>query len=448
MSKFEYPRLSRTDIITILKESQIVEVKENDLKNPNPDFVSDLYTRLLIYLDTLHEDEQGQVEFSALEQLENPDLHVGSVQVMNLYSRIKGVVASLDCPMQFNLKDLIRPDAARTEFFISTILNFCLHKDAKMNILRPIVEELADLDEQRNDWEAKISQLIAEIAGYNEAREKELPLVQEVDTKVKELQQTIAGLNGHQMLLKASYNKLKDKTKEMETKISKAEFDLVQSVQENANLHSKIVQSPDKLQRALEEKKAAMEEAKNAERYSIQSFQEKTALLEVYTMAFKKMEKHFKLMEDIQKQVDSAKSVEKDYKGLRAKLSDDAVLDKLLEAKFVELQGKVGQLNEIRSQLAKERDLKFSESTWEFNNVKLEVESRRHNLEARQKKVEDVVAEVDAITSKMNMVKESGAAKVQELVGRCEEIAKQFQQNRSSLWELLPIIGPEKDLIQ
>ncbi|GLT30550.1 hypothetical protein SLA2020_053440 [Shorea laevis] len=175
MSKFEYPRLSRTDIITILKESQIVEVKENDLKNPNPDFVSDLYTRLLIYLDTLHENEQGQVEFSALEQLENPDLHVGSVQVMNLYSRIKGVVASLDCPMQFNLKDLKRPDAARTEFFISTILNFCLHKDAKMT---------------------KISQLIAEIAGYNEAREKELPLVQEVDTKVKELQQSIAGLNG------------------------------------------------------------------------------------------------------------------------------------------------------------------------------------------------------------------------------------------------------------
>ncbi|GLT61619.1 hypothetical protein SLA2020_343140 [Shorea laevis] len=443
MSKFEYPRLSRTVIITILKESQIVELKENDLKNPNPDFVSDLYTRLLIYLDTLHEDEQGQVEFSALEQLENPDLHVGSVQVMNLYSRIKGVVASLDCPMQFNLKDLIRPDAARTEFFIGTILNFCLHKDAKMNILRPIVEELADPDEQRNDWEAKISQLIAVIAAYNEAREKELPLVQEVDTKVKELQQTIAGLNGRQMLLKASYNKLKDKTKEMEKKVRMLIVSVFQMLK-------------DKLQRALEEKKAAMEEAKNAERYSIQSFQEKTALLEVYTKAFKKMEKHFKLMEDIQKQVDYAKSVEKDYKGLKAKLSDDAVLDKLLEAKFVELQGKVGQY-EIRSQLAKERDLKFSESTWEFNNVKLEVESRRHNLEARQKKVEDVVAEVDAITSKTNMVKESGAAKVQELVGRCEEIAKllkinetvqSFQQYRSSIWELLPIIGPEKDLIR
>lgn len=55
MSKFEYPRLSRLDIITILAESQIAAVTENDLKNPNPDFISDLYTRLLVYLDLLHE---------------------------------------------------------------------------------------------------------------------------------------------------------------------------------------------------------------------------------------------------------------------------------------------------------------------------------------------------------------------------------------------------------
>ncbi|GKV42858.1 hypothetical protein SLEP1_g50221 [Rubroshorea leprosula] len=192
---------------------------------------------------------------------------------MNLYSRIRDVVSSLDCPMQFNLKDLIKPDATRTEFFISAIVNFCLHKDTKLNLLRPLVEDLNQLDEKRKEWEAKICQLNAEIVGYNEARARELPIVQEVDAKVKELHQTIAGLNSRQMSLKAFYRNLRDKTKEMEEK----------SVQENANLRSKIVQSPDKLQRALEEKKAALEEAKNAERSAMQSFQEKTAILEVYT---------------------------------------------------------------------------------------------------------------------------------------------------------------------
>ncbi|XP_021907389.1 probable kinetochore protein NUF2 [Carica papaya] len=303
MSKYEYPRLSRADIMTILAESQIATISENDLKNPSPDFVSDLYTRLLIYLDALHEEDQGQVDFSALEQLENPDLHVGSIQIMNLYSKVKEMVASVDCPIKFTLKDLIRPDAARTEFFFSAILNFCLHKDSKMNLLRPIVEELTLHYDQQKELEAKISQLNAEIANYNEMKEKDLPLVQELDAKVKELHQNIAGLNSHQMSLRASLRKLKEKTADMDKEISKAEFELVQNVQENANLRSKIVQSPDKLQRALEEKKSVREQAKNAERSAMQSFQEKTATLEVYMKTHKKMSKHYAQMQAINEQV-------------------------------------------------------------------------------------------------------------------------------------------------
>lgn len=51
-------------------------------------------------------------------------------------------------------------------------------------------------------------------------------------------------------------------------------------------------------------------------------------------------------------------------------------------------------LNELKRKLEKERDLKFEEATREFSNVKLEVESRRSILEARQKDVEAAVAEV------------------------------------------------------
>ncbi|KAK5820503.1 kinetochore protein NUF2 homolog isoform X1 [Gossypium arboreum] len=441
MSSFDYPILSRSDIISILAESQIAAVTDNDFKNIKPDFVSNLYTCLLIYLDALNEEDQGQVEFSALEQIENPDLLIGSFQVMNLYSRLRDVMASLNCPMQFNLRDLIKPDPRRTEHFLSGILNFCLYKETKLNLLRPIVEELALLDDQRKEWEAKISQLNAEIAGYSEARERELPLIQEVESKVKELREMIAGLNSNQMSLRTSFRNLKERTGQMDEKISKAEFDLVQSVQENANLRSKIVQSPDKLQRALEEKKLARDEAKNAERSAIQSFQEKTATVEVYSKALKKMSKHFALMQAIHEQVNSAKSVEKECKGLKAKLSDDVVLDKSLEAKLIEREGKVGQLEEHKRQLQKERDLKFEESTKHLNSVKSEVLSKRCELEARQKKVEDVVAEVDSITIKTSMVRESGAAKVQQLISKCEEIVKQFQQSSSSIGLLLPVDG-------
>lgn len=58
-----------------------------------------------------------------------------------------------------------------------------------------------------------------DIAGYNEAREKELPLVQEVDFKVKELRQTIASLNNQQASLRVTLRKLKDNAVELDEKV-------------------------------------------------------------------------------------------------------------------------------------------------------------------------------------------------------------------------------------
>jgi len=68
------------------------------------------------------------LEFAALEQLENPDFHVESAQTIKLYNRIKEVLASIECPKRFTLKDLIRPDTDRTGFFLSSILNFGRHR--------------------------------------------------------------------------------------------------------------------------------------------------------------------------------------------------------------------------------------------------------------------------------------------------------------------------------
>ncbi|XP_052184638.1 kinetochore protein NUF2 homolog [Diospyros lotus] len=445
MSKFEYPRLPRAEIIAFLADAQIAAISDADLAKPHPDFILNLYTKILIYLDSLQEDH-GQIDFAALERLDNPDLHVDSVRTMNLFRKIKEVLAVVECPKKFCLKDLIKPDSDRTELFLSSILNFCIYRETKMNLLRPMVEDLSLLDEQRQELESRVSQLNAEIAQLNESREQELPLAQDVDAKVKELCQTIPGLNNQQMSLKASIRKMKDKAKEMDEKISHAEFALVQSVQENASLRSKIVQSPDKLQRSLDEKKVARVEAKNAERTAMQAFQEKTAILEVYTKACKKLSKNLSQMQAIQEQVTSAKAIEKDVKVLKVKHSDEGMLDKSLEAKLVERQGKVEQLDELRKQSEKERDFRCEEATKELNNVKLEVGLKRRDLESRQTKVEAVVAEADNIRMKINSVKESGAAKRQELGRKCEEIVGQFYEYSNSVGRLLPRIEAEPGL--
>ncbi|KAK6123978.1 hypothetical protein DH2020_042323 [Rehmannia glutinosa] len=435
MSKFEYPRLPRHEIIAVLAESQIAVLSEADLIHPEPDLICNLYNHIFFHMDSLQED-QGQIEFGALEQLENPDYHAHSVQLMNLYNKIRQLVAAVNCPKAFTPKDLIKPEPERTELFLSALLNFHLHRHTKLDLLKPIGDDLDLFEGRQEAAENRIKELNAEIAEFNESRERELPLVHEVESKVKELHQTVSGLNKHQMALKTEIKQLKEKAKEVDEKISNAEFALVQSVQENASLRSKIVQSPDKLQRALEEKKLVQIETRSAERAAVQSFQDKTATLEAYTKACKKMTKHFAQMQAVQEQVNSAKSVDKDVKVLKSKLSDEGVLIKSFEAKLVEMQSKADQLREFKKQLEKERALKVDK---ELNNVKLEVDSKRNELQSRQRQVESLVAEADAITSKRTIMKDDAEAKMQEMDRKCEEIVAEFENYSKLISNLLAV---------
>lgn len=436
MSRFDYPRLPRHEIVGVLTDFQIANVSEGDLLHPNADFVINLYSTILLHIAVLPEDQEqfhDHVDFEALERLENPEHHVESVRIMNLFDKIRQVVAAVDCPRRFTLKDLLKPDSDRTETFLSAILNFCLHRETKLNLFRPVVDELTILEEQKQLLEGRMSQLNGEIEEHNELREREMPVVQEVDSKVKDLRQSIQNLNSHQMSLKVSLKRMKEKVKEMDEKISSAEFALVQSVQENGSLQSKIVQSPDKLQRTLEEKKSLKVEAKNAERAAMKSFHDKTAVLEIYTKACKKLSKHSAQMKGIQEQVNNSKSTEKELKVLKVKLGDEGVLDKSLEAKLIEQQAKADQLDELKRQLQRERDLHCEEATKELNNVKFEMDAKRNSLMARQKQVEAVVTEADNTTAKINSLKETGAANMHELGCKCEAIVREFYQYSNSI---------------
>ncbi|VFQ76306.1 unnamed protein product [Cuscuta campestris] len=340
MSSFKYPDITRAEIVGYLALFGFdIPIGEHDLLNPPLELVENLYTFLLGYLDLLQEDD-GQAAFGALQVFDNPELHASAIPMMNFYEKVRGLLGAIECPERFTLRDLINPDPDRTKLFLGSILNFCVHRKVKMDELTSLADELNAFFEQKEALEEKISQLSAKIAECNESREKETPFVQEEDAKVRGLKQAISGLNNHQLTLKSETKKMKEKAHELDEQISSADFALLESVRENGELRSKIVQSPDKLQRALEEKRSQQAEANNAERAAMKSLQDKNAILEMYAKAQKKMSKSLEQMLAIQEQVNSVKSSEKEIKALKTKQSEDKLLDKSLDAKLVEMQGK------------------------------------------------------------------------------------------------------------
>ncbi|CAI8618830.1 unnamed protein product [Vicia faba] len=449
-SNYEYPTLKRSEIIQILTQFEIASISDHDITHPKSAVVLDLYIRILNHLGFLSEENDEQLDFDVLEHLDDPSLHAEPVRVLKVYNKIKEVLHILQCPKKFHMGDLALPEPPRTVFFLGALLNFLMDKNRRMNSISEIVEEVGALEQKILDIEEnKIMQLNLAIEECKEAREREMPLVQEVDKNVKELQQTVAELNNKQMSLRTNLRKLKEKTLEMDDKISAAQFSVVQNVQENANLRSKIAQSPDKVQRALEEKKIAREEARNAERLAMQTFHEKNTLVNVFAKVNKKMSKHCKQILAIEEQVNSAKSVEKNLKALKAKLGDEEVLEKSLEAQLVERQSKVEHIEGLKKQLEKKYNTVMEEGTKYLSSKKSEVESKRSEIETRERNVGNVLSKVDAVNSEITRVKESAAAKKDELDSTRREVVEAFRKycdKFARVAETVPKVGQKSTI--
>ncbi|KAH7838891.1 hypothetical protein Vadar_032335 [Vaccinium darrowii] len=123
--------------IEVIEEGLMVIAKENKFPQKEIDFrmryqVSGGAFFISHATEHILSVEYGQVDFAALEQLENPDLHVDSVWIMNLFRKIKEVLPALECPKKFSLKDPIKPEADRTDSFLSAS-QFCIYRFALLS---------------------------------------------------------------------------------------------------------------------------------------------------------------------------------------------------------------------------------------------------------------------------------------------------------------------------
>ncbi|MCL7042207.1 hypothetical protein MKW94_030562, partial [Papaver nudicaule] len=98
------------------------------------------------------------------------------------------------------------------------------------------------------------------------------------------------------------------------------------------------------------------------------------------------MSKQLSQMHSTKEQADAAKKVEKDVKVLKAKQNDERLSGMSLEAKLVERQGKVEQLEELKRVYEKEKDMKHEEVAKNLDSLKLELESKKCDLAAREVK--------------------------------------------------------------
>ncbi|KAK8951476.1 hypothetical protein KSP39_PZI003981 [Platanthera zijinensis] len=420
-STFSCPEMPASQIATALSESGIAEVSAVDLAAPTPDLAGALYSSVLNYFHPLPDDISMQLDFGAFQLLDNPEHHEHAINAINLYHRMKDLLASIGYN-GFRLNDLLNPEPRRMMLTLSSIVNFIFYREEKLSSLQLVMDKLPACDERSSMLKERLVELKKQSMDYELARKMEEPQVHQVEAEVNKLKQSIQDYNKQQMQMRNLAKELKEKTDAIDSKISQVDFEILKKSEENSKLLLEVVQSPDKLQRALEEKRKKLAEVKNSERLSIQNFQEKSSTLEVYMKASKKLSKLLSQLQATQELINSTKTVEKDLKILKSKLCDDAVSDMSLEAKIFELQGKVKQAEETLRATEMEKNARYLEDIQKLKNVSAEVEHELKCLEFRERKIEDMVARSDSLRAEADSVREAEDLKQQQLITKAEEI--------------------------
>ncbi|CAN6476766.1 unnamed protein product [Victoria cruziana] len=423
MPPYSFPILSTMEVAVVLSNLEIANVSEEILAAPTPDLAFFIYSSILNHIDPLGDDPR-QAAFSGLEQLENPNNHEESIGMINLYCKIKNIFSAAGAA-DFSLKDILKPEASKMVCYISALLNFIFYRQDKLNLLQPIINE--NCSQRQEELEMRRTELEDELVKLEVLEQHDQPIVLELQAEVDELRQTVQTLNREQATLKARYRSLRDvNDAEIRQKISDVEFLLMECVQENDKLKSRIVQSPEKMQKALEEKRAILAQEQNSEHSAFQAYQDLLVKNELYKKASKNLSKYLTEMQAMQEQLNSCKSIDKDVKAIKAKLSDMELMVMSLEAKRVELQGKVDDADKMSRALKKEKVQKCAEEDEEIRVVKSGAELKLQKVDLIQKKSEAIIVDVNKIKIQTASARNNSEMQLQTLGGKCEELVNKF----------------------
>uniref|UniRef100_A0A0D9XH31 Kinetochore protein Nuf2 N-terminal domain-containing protein n=1 Tax=Leersia perrieri TaxID=77586 RepID=A0A0D9XH31_9ORYZ len=472
-SNLSFPEMSPAQIAEALHHYGLAptsNLRADDIANQQPDLLPAVFSAFLHPTG----DDQQQLGFQALAALDNPEHHVEALRVLRLHRRAKAFLESIHFP-GFTLRDLIRPDPRRLLQVLSALVNYLYYLEEKLALLQPIINHFPNSHDRRIELKAKIADVslfslafpltisilpnsfiypLSSLQHQKAIEDHELqaqmeePMVLKLQEEVNSLKLKLVDYNKQQLALRAKANSINEKKEEKLRKISEADFELMKLAEENSKLHSKIVQSPEKLQRALEEKKAARAELKNAEKIAMQSVQEKTATLDIYNKAYEKLSKHFSKIQVLQEQVwtsaklifilvTAAKTLEKEVKARKAKISDESVTIMALDAKIVEWDRKEREMDERAKAKMKERDQIITDENQKLAALRSEAERKLQHFQLREMEVEETVAKADKLFADADLVSIVAAEEQRRIYAKFQEIGQAFNIDKDNFSTVL-----------
>ena len=149
---YSFPILSNHDIIACMRELD-VELTEQDLLKPHPDTLYRAYMDLVCVLCGTSREEMYTPNLEVAERVfDYPELYEEAIGNLVFHRKLFELMETCGVP-DFGLRDMMKPEYARTRRNLSALINFAKFREEK---LAQWEEEMADVIEADARHEAAL----------------------------------------------------------------------------------------------------------------------------------------------------------------------------------------------------------------------------------------------------------------------------------------------------
>ncbi|EFJ30180.1 hypothetical protein SELMODRAFT_440581 [Selaginella moellendorffii] len=205
---------------------------------------------------------------------------------------------------------------------------------------------------------------------------------------------------------------------------------VAQMKQEGFQLRTQIVQSPDKLRKMLEDRRAAVQNAEAEVESARQSVVKWKHKYEAYTKAKRKVQKCLDMMDSLDKQAALQKKMVKDSKDMKVKLKENEEKHSVTSVQLA-----LGQhFHNLLEKLDSSFDVKCQETVKELEDFRLQNAPLIDQLDKQEEQIARKQDEVEIITSNLNEARSKKEAGLKALHDEVELIQNEvLRYNEDSM---------------
>eukprot|EP00894_Picocystis_sp_ML_P004855 jgi/Pico_ML_1/55372/g1066.t1 len=410
---FSFPVLGNDDLLGCLEELNAA-LDEKALEKPTYENVKPAYDALVHALVGVTREELQLPVYSAVDTLEHPELHEGSVGSLASYRKLMDLMYASGV-MDFSMKDIVKPVPARTKRNFSALVNFAKYREEKLALYEELHEKMEQHRKEKEKTEKKRKELEEELGRLEKEREDEEPEVQRLEQETRELTAIIVELSKEQGNLQAEVRELKKEGNELADRAANCKFEAHNAKQEAELLRAQLVQSPEKIRQLMSRLEADVECEKKALVEAERKKRELQAKLDVLGKTEREIQKTMQSMQETEAEINNKKGAKKEVKDLKAKLTENEEevwrLDSEKQLLKRQMQNISERIQRLEHQGALKRDAAFAsieeqkreQATLETNNASVAAKISENQMLARslQQKIIDLRSNQDAEVSKM-----------------------------------------------